>query len=129
MIFGIILLFILALIVVVFTLQNTHITTINFLFWELQDIPLALIIFSCILTGALIAVAICIPKLFRLKRANKKLNKDLQAAHTKLAEYSINESKEQVQSSSETTTSIEKKDIEGEAISNDNEKSFFDDGQ
>jgi lipopolysaccharide assembly protein A len=75
---------ILAILVVIFTLQNTVEITINLFFWEIQNAPLALVILCCIVLGYFIAAIYLYPKLWHLKSENKKLIKANNAFDEKL---------------------------------------------
>ena len=80
LIFGLIL----AILVVIFTLQNTLEITINLFFWEIQNAPLALVILCCIVLGYFIAAIYLYPKFWHLKSENKKLTKANSAFDEKL---------------------------------------------
>jgi lipopolysaccharide assembly protein A len=71
LIFGLIL----AILVVIFTLQNSVEITINIFFWEIQNAPLALVILCCIALGYFVAVLYLYPKIWNLRSENKKLTK------------------------------------------------------
>ena len=71
LIFGLIL----AILVVIFTLQNSAEITINLFFWEIQNAPLALVILCCIALGYFAAVLYLYPKIWNLRSENKKLTK------------------------------------------------------
>jgi len=71
LIFGLIL----AILVVIFTLQNSAEITINLFFWKIQNAPLALVILCCIALGYFIAVIYLYPKIWNLRSENKKLTK------------------------------------------------------
>lgn len=64
-----------AILVVIFTLQNTLEITINLFFWEIQNAPLALVILCCIALGYFVAVIYLYPRIWNLKSENKKLAK------------------------------------------------------
>jgi len=71
----IIFLLILAILLVIFTLQNSTEITIQVFFWEIADAHLVLVLMSCILIGFLIAGIYFYPRLWKLKSENKKLIK------------------------------------------------------
>ncbi|MCA1760324.1 MAG: LapA family protein [Bacteroidales bacterium] len=75
---------ILAILVVIFTLQNTVEITINLFFWEIQNAPLALVILCCIVLGYFIAAIYLYTKIWHLKSENKKLTKANSAFDEKL---------------------------------------------
>lgn len=84
----IIFLLILAILLIIFTLQNSSEITIQFFFWEIANAPLVLVIMICIVIGYLSAVFYFYPRLWKLKSENKRLTKsnkkyeDLQARFT-----------------------------------------------
>jgi len=75
--FGIILLLILALILVIFTLQNSVAIDLKLLFWQLSDVPLVLALIVCVMAGFIIAALLNYPKLWKLKSQIKALQKEL----------------------------------------------------
>lgn len=95
MTFGIIMLLILALLLVVFTIQNTHMVDVNILFWTLHQIPLALVIFSCIVGGALICMGIYLPRIWKKRAQINKLNKEM-ANIKELIQSSVNQQAKQM---------------------------------
>lgn len=73
-----------AILLVIFTLQNAINITISLFFWEIKDAPLVLVLVSCLLLGYLIATFYFIPKQWKLKRdynqlvkSNRELKKQL----------------------------------------------------
>lgn len=64
---GIIVLLILALLLVVFTLQNTVLISLKVFFWEFTEVPLVLALIVCVISGFLIAFFLYSPKIWRLK--------------------------------------------------------------
>ncbi|PIF02111.1 MAG: hypothetical protein CR996_01500 [Draconibacterium sp.] len=82
----IILLLILAVLLIIFTVQNATVLTVHFLFWEFPDAPLAFILMGCIILGYLVGLIFFYPRIWRVKRENKqltKLNKELQTRQLK----------------------------------------------
>lgn len=80
----VIILLILAVLLVIFTLQNSFEITIQFFFWEIQDAPLVLVLLSCIVLGYILASIYFYPRLWKLKKEYKKLitfNDELQELH------------------------------------------------
>ncbi|MCY1722488.1 LapA family protein [Prolixibacteraceae bacterium Z1-6] len=71
----IVILLILAVLLVIFTLQNAMDITINVFFWEIKDAPLVVVLITCILLGYLIASFYFYPKLWKLKREYKQMIK------------------------------------------------------
>ncbi len=71
----IVILLILAILLIVFTLQNSTEITIQLFFWEIANAPLVLVLLGCIVIGYLFAVFYFYPRLWKLKSENKKLVK------------------------------------------------------
>ena len=79
-----IVLLILAVLLVIFTLQNSTEITIHLFFWEVAGIPLALVIICCIIIGYLVSVIYFSPRLWKIKKEYRQLikfNKELQELH------------------------------------------------
>ncbi|PTN06791.1 lipopolysaccharide assembly LapA domain-containing protein [Mangrovibacterium marinum] len=74
---GIIILLVLALLLVIFTLQNSVAIDLKLLFWQLSDVPLVLTLVVCVITGFLIAALLNYPKIWSLKSKIKALQKEL----------------------------------------------------
>ncbi|MFV0593225.1 MAG: lipopolysaccharide assembly LapA domain-containing protein [Draconibacterium sp.] len=68
-------LIILAVLLVIFTLQNSIDITIHVFFWEISSAPLVLVLLTCILLGYLLAVFYFSPRLWKFKRENKKMQR------------------------------------------------------
>jgi len=80
----IIIILILAVLLVIFTLQNSIEITISFFFWEIKDAPLVLVLLGCIVVGYLVASFYFYPRLWKLKREYKQLikfNDELKELH------------------------------------------------
>lgn len=80
----IVIILILAVLLVIFTLQNAMDITINIFFWEIKDAPLVIVLLSCMLLGYFIASFYFYPKLWKLKREYKqmlKFNDELKELH------------------------------------------------
>ncbi len=80
----IIILLILAVLLVIFTLQNQVDLTIQFFFWKIEDAPFVLIILSCFLLGYLLSSVYLYPKLWKTRRKLKKqmrANSESQKVH------------------------------------------------
>jgi putative membrane protein len=75
MLLFIVILIILLVFLLIFTLQNPELITFRVLFWQLTDVPLVLIVLVCLLAGFLLAEITHRPKIWRLKRENKRLTK------------------------------------------------------
>jgi septal ring factor EnvC (AmiA/AmiB activator) len=83
---------IIAIIAVIFAVQNAGEATIKFLVWE-QEIPLAVGLFIAVLLGALVSLFASLPTITRQKIANRKMRKQisetessLQAERTRLSD-------------------------------------------
>lgn len=77
---ALILFLILAILLVIFTLQNSVEITINVFFWEISHAPLVLVILICIAIGYLLASVFFFPRIWKLRKENKQLvktNKEL----------------------------------------------------
>lgn len=71
----IVILLILAVLLIIFTLQNSAEITIQLFFWEIANAPLVLVLMGCIVIGYLFAVFYFYPRLWKLKSENKRLAK------------------------------------------------------
>lgn len=90
----IIFILILAVVLVVFTLQNSFEISLHFLFWEIPHAPLVLVLICCIILGYLIASMYFTPRIWKLKKEYNhliKFNKELKELHelnqSKLSKY------------------------------------------
>jgi uncharacterized integral membrane protein len=68
----IIVLLILAILLVIFTLQNSFEISISLFFWEISNAPLVLVLLSCIVLGYIIASLYFYPRIWNLKKEHKK---------------------------------------------------------
>ncbi|MFW5830837.1 MAG: lipopolysaccharide assembly protein LapA domain-containing protein [Prolixibacteraceae bacterium] len=71
----IIILLILAILLVIFTLQNSFEISISVFFWEINDAPFVLVLLSCVLVGYIIAAVYFTPRVWNLKHEKKELAK------------------------------------------------------
>lgn len=85
----IIILLILAILLVIFTLQNSFEISISVFFWEIPNVPLVLLILSCVLLGYIIASVYFYPRVWKLKRdyrnavkSGKKMEEQLEIRET-----------------------------------------------
>lgn len=104
---GIIFLLILALLLVIFTLQNTVLISLNVFFWKVADVPLVLALIICLILGAILAFSLTYPRIWKLKNQVKEKQKK------------INELQEM------QPVKTEKPNPEGIEMTDDNDKSFF----
>ena len=80
----IIFILILAILLVIFTLQNSMEITLNVFFWEIANAPLVLVLICCVLLGYIISVIYFYPKLWKTKKEYNQLikfNKELKELH------------------------------------------------
>ena len=96
-IIGLVLAIILAVIAVVFALQNAEIIPVTFLFWDFLK-PLALTILLTFAIGVMSALLFTIPGTFKrkrkissLKKEIKSLQKEVESQSVKLTKININE--------------------------------------
>ncbi len=71
----VVIILIIAVLLVIFTLQNSSEITIQVFFWEIVDAPLVLVLLGCIVIGYILAAFYFYPKLWKVKTENKRLNK------------------------------------------------------
>ncbi len=71
----IIVILILAILLVIFTLQNSFEITITAFFWKIPDAPLVLVLLVCVLLGYIIAAVYFYPRLWQLKKERRHLSK------------------------------------------------------
>ncbi len=74
---GIIFLLLLALLLVIFTLQNTMLIDVQLLFWQVTDVPLVLALIITLILGFVVAILIYYPKIWRLKSKIKEQEKQI----------------------------------------------------
>ena len=71
----IIIVLILAILLVIFTLQNSFEVTINVFFWEISNAPLVLVLIICLVLGYILAFVYFYPQIWKLSKENKKITK------------------------------------------------------
>ena len=104
---GIIFLLILALLLVIFTLQNTVLISLNVFFWEITDVPLVLALIICLILGVILAFSFTYPKIWKMKSQLKTLQRKVS------------------ETPNDQPTPDEKTDAEGMEMTGDSKKSFF----
>jgi len=82
----IIIILILAILLVIFTLQNSVEISINVFFWEIPNAPLVLVLLSCVLLGYIIAAIYFYPRLWTLKKDYRKISKSKESLEEELEE-------------------------------------------
>ena len=111
----IIILLILAILLVIFTLQNSTEITIHIFFWEIANVPLVLVLLTCIILGYLISMIYFSPRLWKIKKELRQLikfNKELEELHA------LNHPKKEEEPEDRNPEGIELED-------DDNSNSFF----
>lgn len=101
---GIIILLVIALLLVIFTLQNSVLISIKLFIWELSDVPLVLALIIALIIGFIFAAFIFYPKIWKLKSKIKEQQK-------RISKY--------------TETEPEENNPEGIEITGGTDKSFF----
>lgn len=112
--FILIIILILAILLVIFTLQNSIDITLNVFFWEVSNAPLVLVLIGCVLIGYLIASIYLYPKLWKVKKEYKQLIK-------------FNNELKELHEMNQPKNSEEETDPEGIELDDDNSDSFFKD--
>ena len=113
----IIILLILAVLLVIFTLQNSTEITVHLFFWDLPNVPLVLLLIGCIILGYILALIYFTPRIWKIKREYKQLikfNKELEELHA------LNHPKREVDPEENNPEGIELED-------DDDNNSFFKD--
>jgi uncharacterized integral membrane protein len=67
---------VLAVILVIFTLQNQSHVSVKLFFWTIKEIPIPLLIIICLLLGYLIPYISLISRIWRLKRELKRTQEE-----------------------------------------------------
>jgi len=66
-----------ALLAVIFAIQNTIVVKVSFLFWEIQG-SLALILLITFIFGVLVGVFVLVPRLIKMKRMVFRQRKEIE---------------------------------------------------
>jgi len=112
----IIIILILAILLVIFTLQNSVEISINVFFWEIPNAPLVLVLLSCVLLGYIISAIYFYPRLWTLKKDYRKISKSKESLEEELEEQ------KQTSVSSETHPEGIELDVDED---DEDEKGFF----
>ena len=112
----IIVILILAILLVIFTLQNSFEITITAFFWKIEDAPLVLVLLACVLLGYLIGAIYFYPRLWTLKKDYRKISKSKENLEEEL------EKQKQTSDSSETHPEGIELDVDEE---DEDKKGFF----
>lgn len=111
----IIIILILAILLVIFTLQNSFEITITAFFWKIEDAPLVLVLLACVLLGYLIGAVYFYPRIWKLKKDYRKISKSKENLEEELEEQ------KQISAPSETHP----EGIELEEDDEGDDKNFF----
>lgn len=84
---GLIIGIVLALVMVIFTLQNPANLQVKFLFWKITDIPVALFLILSISIGVIIMTVLSLMSNNRYKSENKKLKEKIHSLEAEFDEY------------------------------------------
>jgi len=71
--------FILSILLIIFTFQNQLLINIRFFHWEMNDVPLVLILIAGLVFGFLLALMMQLPRIIKLKRELKKVISELES--------------------------------------------------
>lgn len=112
----IIIILILAILLVIFTLQNSFEITVTAFFWKIEDAPLVLVLLACVLLGYLIGAVYFYPRIWKLKKDYRKISKSKESLEEEL--------EKQKQASVSTETHPEGIEMEKEE-DDDEDKRFF----
>jgi lipopolysaccharide assembly protein A len=83
----IIVVLILAILLVIFTLQNSFEVSITVFLWEINDAPMVLVLICCVVLGYLIAALYFYPHTWKLKKDYKKAVKTIMKLEKKTGSY------------------------------------------
>lgn len=83
----IIVVLILAILLVIFTLQNSFEISITVFFWEINSAPLVLVLLCCVVLGYLIAALYFYPHTWKLKKDYKRAVKTIMKLEKKTESY------------------------------------------
>jgi len=75
----------LAVLLVIFTVQNQILMNIKFFHWEITDVPVAYILLSGLIFGFLLASMMQLPRIIKLKRELKKVVTELKKSEEIIA--------------------------------------------
>ncbi len=112
----VIILLLLAILLVIFTLQNSIEIPLHFFVWEIKGVPLVLVLIGAVIFGYIIASVYLYPRLWKKNRAYKKLlkrNKELE--------------EQQIKEATTPDNAVEETNPEGIEMDDDDGNSFFKD--
>jgi lipopolysaccharide assembly protein A len=106
-----IIILVLAVLLVIFTLQNQEKVSLKLFFWTVSNIPVALLIIICMLVGYLIPTMLLIPRIWKLKSKLRRAQE---------------EEEEPEEENQETKLEKQKPDPEGIAFEDEEEQNTVD---
>ncbi len=74
----VILFLILLVLIMVFTFQNYVVINIKFIVWEIQNVPLVVVLLAGLVFGFLLASIMQLPRIMKLKRELKRVVRELE---------------------------------------------------
>lgn len=77
---------IIAVLLVIFTIQNPIQVSLKFLSWELNNVSLVFVLLGALIFGFFMAQILQMPRIFKLKRALKKALRDLENSKNQVSE-------------------------------------------
>lgn len=89
--FIVIIILILAILLVIFTLQNSTAIDLNIFFWEISEVPLVIVLLICVLCGYLIATFHLYPKLLKTRNKLHKLERQQRAVKPRIQEPEVDD--------------------------------------
>ena len=103
----IILILLLSLVLVIFTLQNTVLISLNFLFWNVDDVSLVLTLLIFLICGIIISILLYVPKIWKLKSKIKEQKRQIISLSEKINDSeNKTENKPDMEITGETTNKI-----------------------
>jgi len=76
----------LSVLLVIFTVQNQILINIQFLHWEITDVPVAYVLLFGLIFGFLLASMMQLPRIIKLKRELKKVVRELEKSEEIVAD-------------------------------------------
>ena len=71
----IIIILVFAVLLVIFTLQNSILISLKIFFWEITDAPLVLVLISCLILGYILSAIYFYSKIWKIRKEKKQLQK------------------------------------------------------
>ena len=70
--------FILAVLLIIFTIQNEILITVKFFKWEMTEVPLVMVLVAGLIFGFLLALMMQLPRIMHLKKQLKEVINELE---------------------------------------------------